>query len=109
METKGPTNNKIYIYIYIYSCWLLEFSILTRSAFILEAYVLYFYPTHIYSGMKMGNIVARVGIKPTYLALWAQCATITPCRLPDVTLYPCLPVYAALCLRRQCRLVQSSP
>ena len=35
--------------------------------------------------MKMGNIVARVGIKCTSLAFQASVLTITPNRIPDVT------------------------
>ena len=38
--------------------------------------------------MKMGNIVPRVGIKPTSLALWASVLTITPSRSHDVTTVP---------------------
>ena len=38
--------------------------------------------------MKMGNNLARAGIKPTSLALWANVLTITPPRLPDVTVLP---------------------
>ena len=38
--------------------------------------------------MKMGNIVARVGIKPTSLALCVSVLIIIPPRLPDITILP---------------------
>ena len=38
--------------------------------------------------MKMGNIVPRMGIKPTSLALWANVLNITLPRLLDVTSVP---------------------
>ena len=34
----------------------------------------------------MGNIVGRVGIEPTSLALTTDVLTITPPRLPDITI-----------------------
>ena len=48
--------------------------------------------------MKMGNIVPRVGIEPTPLAFPDRCATVTPCRLPDITIIPlpsCLQILAS--------------
>ena len=36
--------------------------------------------------MKMGNIAPRVGIRPPFLAVWASVLTITPPKLPDVTI-----------------------
>ena len=38
--------------------------------------------------MKIGNNVPRAGIEATSLAFRASAPTITPCRLPDVTLTP---------------------
>ena len=38
--------------------------------------------------MKMGNIAARVGIKPPSFAFWVRILTITPPMLPDVTILP---------------------
>ena len=53
--------------------------------------------------MKMGNVVPRGGIEPTSLPFRASVLTITPCRFPFMSpLCPCLPVYAAPCLRGQC-------
>ena len=46
--------------------------------------------------MKMGNIVPRAGLKHTSLA-FRMGSLMSP-------LYPCPPVYAAPCLRGQCRL-----
>ena len=37
---------------------------------------------------KMGNSVPRAGIEPPISGIPSQCATITPCRLPDVTTMP---------------------
>ena len=44
--------------------------------------------TSVMDVMTMGNIVPR--IKPTSLAFLASVLTVTPHRLPDVTLCPCL-------------------
>ena len=49
-------------------------------------------------GIKIGNIVPRVGIELTSLAFWASGLTMEPPRLPDVTTLPS-PVYRAPCLR----------
>ena len=38
--------------------------------------------------MKMGNIVPRVVIEPTSSGILRQCATISPYRVPDVTIIP---------------------
>ena len=51
-------------------------------------YIVYKDPGHgtsVMDVMKIGNIVPRVGIKPTSLAFRASVKTITTCRLPDVT------------------------
>ena len=52
--------------------------------------------TSVVGMMKMGNIVHRAGIKPTYLASWASVLITTPPRLPDVKFVPT--VYVASCL-----------
>ena len=36
--------------------------------------------------MEIGTIAPRVGIKPTFLLLWATVLTITSPRLPDITM-----------------------
>ena len=55
--------------------------------------------------MKMKDIAPRAGIERTSLAFCASLfMTITPPRLPNVAT---LSVYAALCLRGQCRLLQN--
>ena len=42
-----------------------------------------------------------------YIGIPDLCATITPCRLPDVTTIPMsIPLYAAPCLKGQCRLLR---
>ena len=56
--------------------------------------------TSVMSVMKMGNIVPRVGLKPTYLAFWAPHSSLMS------PLSPHPPVYAAPCLRGLCRLLQ---
>ena len=53
-------------------------------------------PGHSTSGigvMRMGNSVPTVGIKSTSLAFWDSVLSITPPRLPDVTI---LPIHACL-------------
>ena len=37
---------------------------------------------------KMGNIVPRMGIEPTCLVFQVRVLTITPPRLPDITILP---------------------
>ena len=56
--------------------------------------------------MKIGNIVPRAGIEPTFLAFRASVLLLHHIGSP---MSPCLPVYAGPCLRRQCRLLHSSP
>ena len=56
-------------------------------------------PSSVMGVMKMGNTVPRAGIL-------GQCATVTLCRLPDVTTIPHLPLCAAPCLRGQWRLLE---
>ena len=58
--------------------------------------------------MKMGSILSRAGIEPTYLTFRGSVLTITPCRPPDIRTLA-LPVYANACLRSQCRLLQLVP
>ena len=41
-------------------------------------------------GMDMGNSVPRVGMEPISLAFLASVLTITPPRLPDIIIHPCL-------------------
>ena len=56
------------------------------------------------SATQMGNIVPRKGIKPTYLAFWSSVIVLHhACSLMSA-LYPNPSVYAAPCLRGQCRL-----
>ena len=59
---------------------------------------------NVMSVMKMGNIVPRVGIKPTSLAFWTSVLLLHHIGFPDVTTVP-TPVYAAPCLRGQWRLL----
>ena len=61
--------------------------------------------TSVMGMMKLGNIVPRGGIEPTYLSLWASVLTITPLGFLIPTSYPRLLVYAVLCLRGQYRLL----
>ena len=58
--------------------------------------------------MKMGNIVSKVGSESTSLA--SQASVLPLCHVDSLmsALCPCLPVYAASCLRGQCRLIHSS-
>ena len=55
--------------------------------------------------VKMGNIVPRVGIEPTTFSFWASILTITPRRLPDITILP-MPTY--LCAFMLYKSVQTS-
>ena len=59
--------------------------------------------------MKMGNIVTRVGIKPTSLAFRASVLPFHHVHSLMSPLYPCPSVYVALCFRGQCRLLHWSP
>ena len=49
--------------------------------------------------MKMGNILPRVGIKPTFLTFRASVLPLHHVGTLVSPLYPHLPVYAAHCLR----------
>ena len=55
--------------------------------------------------LKIGNTVPRVGVEPTYVALWASVLPLhyIPLLSP---LCPRPPVYAAPCLTGQCKLLQ---
>ena len=53
--------------------------------------------------MKMGNIVPRVGMEPTSLAIQASVLPLHQIGFLMSPLYP--PVYAAPCLRGQCGLL----
>ena len=65
---------------------------------------------HIVAGvMKMGNTMPRAGLKPTSLAFRASVLPLHHVGSLMSQLYPWLPVYAALCLRGKCGLLQSSP
>ena len=55
--------------------------------------------------MKMGNIVPRAGFEATSLAFWASELPLHYVGCLMSPLYPHPPVYAALCLRGQCRLL----
>ena len=59
--------------------------------------------------MKMGNIGSRVGLEPTYLAFHDSLLPLHQIRSLWSPLYPCPPVYIALCLRGQCRLLHLPP
>ena len=61
--------------------------------------------TSVVAVLKMGNVAHRAGIEPTSPAFLASVLTITLPRIPDTPPYPCLPPYAAPCLRDQCRLL----
>ena len=56
--------------------------------------------TNVVDEMTMGNIVLRVGIEPTYLALEASVLSHLLSALMS-PLYPRLPVYATLSLKGQ--------
>ena len=58
---------------------------------------------------KIGNIVPRVGPEPTFLAFRASVLPLHHIGSLMSPLYPFPPVYAALCLRGRCRLLDSSP
>ena len=62
--------------------------------------------TSVMGMMKMGNIMPRVGFKPTSLAFKASVLTLHHIGSLMLPLYPHLTVYAAHCLRGQCRLLQ---
>ena len=57
----------------------------------------------------MGNTVSRAGLEPTSLAFWASVLPLYHVGSLISLLYACPPVYAASCLRGQCRLLYSSP
>ena len=59
----------------------------------------------VFGVMKMGNAVPRVGLEPTSLAFWVSVLPSHQVGCLMSTLYPRLPVYAAPCLRSQCRLL----
>ena len=53
--------------------------------------------------MKIGNIVHRAELEPTSLAFQASVLSLHHIGSLMSALFPCLPVYVALCLRGQCR------
>ena len=59
--------------------------------------------------MKMRNIAPRAGIEPTSLAFQASVLPLHHTGFLMSPLYPRLPVYAAPCLKGQCRLLHPSP
>ena len=59
--------------------------------------------------MEMGNIVPRVGLEPTSRAFMASVLPLGQVGSLISPLYPCLPVYAAHCLRSMGRPLHSSP
>ena len=58
--------------------------------------------------MKMGNTVPRAGFEPTSLAFRASVPPLHCVGSLTSLLYPCLHMYAAPCLRDQCRLLHLS-
>ena len=56
--------------------------------------------------MKMGNTVSRVGLEPASRAFWASVLLLHHIDSLMSPLYSHRPVYVALCLRCQCRLLQ---
>ena len=62
--------------------------------------------TGVVGRMKMGNIVARAGLKPTSLAVRANVLPLHHVGSLLSPLYPCPPVYVTPYLRVQCRLLQ---
>ena len=73
-------------------------------------YVCLFRDTYTYfvSEMKLGNIEPRAGIEPTSLALQASVLPLHQVGSLMSALYPCPPVYVAVCIRGQGRLLHSS-
>ena len=71
---------------------------------------MYLYNNYIYvvGVMNMENIVPRVGLKPTSLAIWASVLPFHHVGSLMSPLYPHLPVYATPCLKGLCRLLHSS-
>ena len=65
--------------------------------------------TSVMDVMKMENIVPRVGLEPTSLVFQASLLPFHHISSLTSLLYPRPPVYAAPCLRGQCRLLHSSP
>ena len=57
--------------------------------------------------MKMGNIVPRVGSKPTSLAFRASVLSIHHIGSLMSPIFPHLPVYVGPCRRGQCRILHS--
>ena len=55
--------------------------------------------------MKMGNIIPRVGIKPTSLAFSASVLQLHHVGSLMSPVYPCSPDYASPCLKGRCRLL----
>ena len=55
--------------------------------------------------MKIGNMVPRAGLECTSQAFWASVLPLHCVGFLMSTLCPCLPVYAAPCLRGPCRHV----
>ena len=62
--------------------------------------------TSVMGVMKMGNIVPRARIKPTSLTFWVSVLPVHHVASLMSPLYPRAPIYAAPCLRGQCRLLQ---
>ena len=58
---------------------------------------------------KMGNIVPRAGFELTSLAFWTSVLPLHHTGSLISPIYPRLPIYAAPCLRDQCRLLHSFP
>ena len=56
--------------------------------------------------MRMGNIMPRAALKSTSLTFRASVLPLHHIGSLMSPLYPCPPVYAASCLRGQCRLLQ---
>ena len=75
-------------------------TIVVFSFFVPQHHIIY-----VVGGMKMENIVPRVGIEPTSLAFWASELPLHHVGSLMSPLYPQPPVYVAPCLRRQCRLL----
>ena len=68
-------------------------------------YLARFIYTYVVGVTKMGNIVPRVGIEPTSLAFRVSVLPLHDIGSLMSPLCPRQPVYAAACLRSQCRLL----